>query len=263
MSMAAAPATAASLAAEVEELGLERDGVVIVHSSLSGLGWVAGGAQSVVAAVIEVAGPGGTVVMPTQSGHLSDPADWTQPPVPAEWVEAVRAGLPAYDPYATPVRAMGAVVESFLLDRTVLRSAHPTVSFAARGPRAAEIVADHQLDDGFGESSPLGSLYALDAQVLMLGVGHPNNTSLHLAEHRASWSSKRRIPQGAPILVDGERRWVSYDDLEPVDDDFGQLGEAFEATSMHHEGPVGAGVGRRCSVRHVVDFAVGWMEANR
>ena len=263
MRMGNGPATVTSLAADLVQLGLPAGGTVIVHSSLSALGWVAGGAQAVVEAVLEVAGPDGTVVMPTQSGHLSDPADWSQPPVPPDWVQAVRDSLPAFDPYRTPVRGMGAVVESFLMDRAVVRSDHPTVSFGARGPLAEQIVAGHQLADGFGESSPLATLYELDATVLMLGVGYANCTSLHLAEHRASWPSKRRIPQGAPVLVDGARRWVAYDDLEPVDDDFAVLGAAFESTDRHHEAPVGAGVGKRCRVREVVDFAVEWMEAER
>ena len=263
MRMGDGPVTVASLTADLGELGVPSGGTVIVHSSLSALGWVAGGAQSVVEALIDVVGSDGTIVMPTQSGHLSDPADWSQPPVPKHWVQAVRDSLPAYDPYRTPVRGMGAIVESFLLDRAVVRSDHPTLSFAARGPMAESVVDGHQLADGFGETSPLGALYELDATVVMLGVGYSNCTSLHLAEHRASWPSKRRIPQGAPVLVDGERRWVAYEDLEPDDDDFAMLGEAFEATDLHHEAPVGAGVGKRCGVRDVVDFAVEWMEAKR
>ena len=80
------PATVASLVRDLAALGVERGGVAIVHSSLSALGWVAGGPQSVVEALLEVVGPDGPIVMPTHSGQLSDPAAWSRPPVPESWI---------------------------------------------------------------------------------------------------------------------------------------------------------------------------------
>ena len=76
------PVTPARLAAELGELGLRRGATVIVHTSLSGIGWVPGGAQGVIAALLEVLGDTGTLVMPTHTGHLTDPAGWQAPPVP-------------------------------------------------------------------------------------------------------------------------------------------------------------------------------------
>jgi aminoglycoside 3-N-acetyltransferase len=80
----ASPATVDSLAAELGELGVEPGMVLLVHSSLSHLGWVAGGAQAVVLALLEVVGPDGTLVMPTHS-YLTDPATWYDPAVPEAW----------------------------------------------------------------------------------------------------------------------------------------------------------------------------------
>src|SRR5690349_7103098 len=61
------------------------------------------------------------------------------------------------------------------------------VSFAAWGRHALPITANHALDYGLGEHSPLARLYDLDGSVLLLGVGYERRTSLHLAEYRAPY----------------------------------------------------------------------------
>ncbi|NOX31144.1 MAG: AAC(3) family N-acetyltransferase [Actinobacteria bacterium] len=258
-----APVTATTLAADLSVLGIDAGDIVMVHSSLRALGWVAGGAQTVVAALLEAVGSHGTIVMPAQSGHLSDPAAWSDPAVPSEWIETLRSELPAYDPYLTPVRAMGQIVEVFLLHRSTLRSDHPTLSFAANGRAAEEIISHHDLTPGFGESSPLGRLYEMDAKVLLMGVGHASNTSLHLGEHRATWPQKTTCVQGVPMMVGGERQWVNYDDLETCEDDFDELGVAFATSGKERQSTTGHGVARVFPMRDCVDFAVDWIQSNR
>jgi len=258
-----APATVKSLVRDLRTLLVQPGDTLLVHSSLSALGYVAGGAQAVVQALLEAVGPDGTIVMPTQSGQLTDPGDWSNPPVPEEWVETLRAETPAYDVHLTPTRQMGQIVECFRQHRGTLRSSHPTVSFAALGPAAESIIRDHPLTRSLGESSPLGRLYEQDASVLLLGVGHANNTSLHLAEYRASWPDKSNHREGAPILVNGRREWVQYEDLDVDEDDFDRIGDAFAATEHEQIGPVGAGIGRLCKQRSIVDFGVAWINEHR
>ena len=79
---------------------------------------------------------------------------------------------------------MGIVAETFWRSPDVLRSDSPH-AFAAIGPRAKEITAAHPLDPPHGLNSPVGRAYELDAQVLLLGVGHYANTTIHLAENLA------------------------------------------------------------------------------
>lgn len=257
------PVTRASLGRDLAALGLTPGMTVMVHCSLSRLGWVAGGAQAVIEALTDGVGDSGTLVMPAQTGQLSDPAGWSDPPVPEAWWPLLREALPAYDPSLTPTRNMGAVAELFRLLPGSRRSAHPLTSFAARGPLAAELTDPHPPDCRFGESSPLARLYRAGAHVLLLGVGYGNCTALHLAEHRADFPGKRLEPVSAPLTVDGQRRWMTFQDLPPRSDDFAAIGDAFARAGQERRGPAGWGEAHLCSLPALVDFAVPWMEANR
>jgi aminoglycoside 3-N-acetyltransferase len=249
----AGPVTVDGLANDLRALGLSEGGVVIVHSSLSSLGWVCGGPQAVIEALFAVLGPAGTLAMPAFSAGDSEPSYWCNPPVPESWWDSIRESMPAFRPDRTPTRALGAVAESFRSWGGARRSDHPQHSFAARGPAAERITANHALDFALGEGSPLARLYELDASVLLLGVDHASNSSLHLAEYRAQWPGRREIEQGAAVLIDGRREWVRYRDLDLDADDDGpqQLGRVARAEAI------------LAPQRALVDFAVEWMTQNR
>ncbi len=252
------------IAADLEALGLRTGSVVMVHCALSSLGYVPGGEQSVLMALRSVLGHRGTVVVPTQSWQLCDPAYLDDPAVPPEsWVD-FRNALPAYDRRLTPSRSMGRVAEAVRTHPEALRSGHPHRSFAAWGPDADEIVSRHALDDPVGEGSPLSVLYHLGASVLLLGVGFTECTALHLAESRSGLELPG-VRNGAPMRVDGERKWVEF--IEPaVDDaDFAQIGAAFVAADPDaaRAGRVGLAESRLVSLPRMVDFAAQWMGGNR
>ena len=258
------PATVESLQADLAALGVKAGTVLMVHSSLSVLGYVAGGPPTVIEALIGALGPAGTLVMPTHSGDLSDPAEWRAPPVPPAWHQTMRDSMPAYDPAVTPTWHMGAVAENFRTQPGVKRSAHPRQSCAARGSDADRIVGHHALDCGMGEQSPLARLYDFGASILLLGVLHDRNTSLHLAEYRARFPSKRIAPAGSPVMIDGARRWHVVDDLAFNDDDFAELGLDYEReTGLVAIGRVGQATARLMPIRPLVDYAVRWLERNR
>lgn len=260
-----APITIETLVRDLSALGLHAGMTVLVHSSLSSLGWVCGGEQAVVLAIEEVVRPYGTLVMPAHSGGLSDPSGWENPPVPETWWEEIRRAMPAFDPELTPTRGMGKIPECFRGQKEVLRSRHPQFSFAAWGEHSVEVLSDQSLDFGLGEQSPLARVYDLDGWVLLLGAGHESNTSLHLSEHRADYPSKRVVTCSSPVVIDGHRRWKSYREINYDSSDFGEIGKDFEQRHKQrsHLGKVGRADARFFPQRLCVDYGVSWMERRR
>ncbi len=256
-----APVTVESMVTDLRALGIEQGETLLVHSSLSALGWVCGGAQAVVAALQEAVTDTGTLVVPTHTGRLMDPAEWQHPPVPEDWVPTIRESMPAFDPAVTACQT-GAVPECLRLHSGAVRSRHPLVSFAAWGTGADEIVADHSLAYGLGEASPLAAVYERDGRVLLLGAGQEANTSMHLAEYRAD-VSLATVTRVAPVRRDGERVRAEFEDIARSDEDFERLGAAFERAVGSVTGTVGESAALLHDQRTVVDFAVDWLEENR
>ena len=63
----------ADIKRKLKEIGLESGDNVIVHTSLKSMGYVCGGAQAVIEALIETVGENGTIMMPTQSWKNLEP----------------------------------------------------------------------------------------------------------------------------------------------------------------------------------------------
>ena len=188
-------------------LGLSNGSVVLVHSSLSRIGWVCGGASAVVQALVDVVGTHGTIMVPTHTGGNSDPSHWQSPSVPCDWWPVIREHMPAFDPLRTPSRRMGAIAEYVRTLPNAKRSDHPMVSFAAIGAEAERLVTEHSLVDSLGDHSPLGKLYDMDGMVLLLGVGYASNTSFHLAEYRAQYP-KTYMEHGTAVIIHGQRSGI-------------------------------------------------------
>ena len=114
-------------------------------------------------------------------------------------------------------------------------------------------------------SGLLARIYDADGQVLLLGVGFGSNTSIHLAEYRANFASKERVTLGAPVVVDGHRRWKNFTDINYNSDDFAELGKAFARSHKQsvRTGRVGEATATLMLQRELVDFAARWMHTHR
>jgi len=256
-----APNTVETMYRDLVGLGVREGDILMVHSSLSSIGWVCGGPQALIMALRKAVGPGGTVAMPAHSGDWSDPAAWENPPVPKEWLQVIYDGMPAYDPDVTPTRGIGCVAELFRTYPGTLRSSHPQVSFSANGKHAAEIIAGHPLTPQMGMDSPLGKLYRLNAKILLLGVGYDSCTSFHLAEALLPGMPVKR--QGTAIRENGERVWKWFDDFAYDSGDFAAAGKYFEKKHTVAKGKIG---NAKCTLLHMregVDATLAWLADHR
>lgn len=161
--------TKADLVNQLQAAGIRPRESLLVHSSLSKMGFVEGGAQTVLDALLECIGPEGNLLMP------SFPASGRN----KEYLDTA----PVFDVQRTP-SAMGKITEVFRSMPGTLRSLHPTDSVVAYGPRAAYFTAGHfgQLTP-YTESSPFRRLASAGGKILMLGTTlNGAGTSLHTLE---------------------------------------------------------------------------------
>jgi len=203
--------TRSGLAAALAAAGIAPGDVICVHAAMGRLGYVCGGARTVIEALMDAIGAEGTLMMPAYTRDTVDPREWRYPPAPAAWLDALVAETPAYDPVRTPTQSVGAVAELFRSYPGVRRSRHPVSSVAAAGPKADALVADVPLDNRFGEDSPFGRLVRLGGKAVMLGAPYETMSLLHLSQYRVGWSEPET--KSACMMVNGERRWVNFSDV--------------------------------------------------
>ena len=224
-----APVTRAALVAQLRALGVAEGGVLLVHTSFRAVGPVEGGPEGLVDALRDALGPRGTLVMPSWTGDDDRPFD--------------RARTPASPD-------LGVVADTFWRLKGVVRGTHP-FAFAAVGPDALRVVGGPMTLPPAGLRTPVGRVHELDGQVLLLGVGHDADTTLHLAELVAGVPYRRpkhctvRGPDGAPVRVD-------YGENDHCCQRF-ELADAWlRERGLQREGPVGHAPARLFRSRDVV-----------
>jgi aminoglycoside N3'-acetyltransferase len=216
------------LVRQLDELGVESGSVLVVHTSFSTVAPVVGGPAGLIGALGEALGPDGTLVMPSMS-------DWDDDEV--------------FDPRETPCEDLGIVADTFWRMPDVLRSDSPH-SFSAAGPHAETITAAHPPDLPHGPNSPVGRAHDLDGWVLLLGVDHDANTTVHLAEFCAG--VPYRAPKFCTVVRDGVPTRVDYGEIDHCCRNFKLVGEWLAERSLERRGPVGHATARLVRSRDVV-----------
>jgi aminoglycoside 3-N-acetyltransferase len=244
-----APVTQAGMADDLRALGVRPGSVLLVHTAMSALGWVCGGPQAVVGALLDALGPEGTLM------------------AYASWEEhAYDADLPAFDPATAPAaRDHGRIPERVRTWPGAHRSFHPEASVVAVGARAGELTRDHPQEDGYGAASPFARLCEAGGEVLMLGAPLETITLLHHAEAIARVPGKRTatftVARRTYTDIDTTRGAVEYERLGLDDDEFAVIGrEALEA-GIGVRGTVGEAPCALYPARELVAFGVAWIEA--
>lgn len=252
--------TRRTLRDDLAAIGVARGDSLMVHAGLRSVGRVLGGADTVIAALRDAIGPGGTLLAY---------ADWQDDPEALTDL-AVRQDVPPFDVMTSRAnRDYGAFAEMLRTTPGALRSANPGASCVAIGQRAEFFVADHAMNFGYGPDSPFGELVAAEGKVLMLGAPLDTMTLLHHAEHYARLPDKPIRRYEAPILVDGEVVWKSFEEFntsDPIvkslpDDYFALVVEAFLETGRGTRGKVGAAPSVLVPAADIVRFAIAWLES--
>src|SRR4051794_21093586 len=199
--------TRSRLVADLRALGLRPGAIAMVHTRMSALGWVVGGAETVVRALLDALGAEGTLMAyASWAEHVYDPGSW-----PAEHRAAYLAEPPVFDPATAEVdRGYGRIPERIRTWPGTLHSGHPEGGVVAVGARAAWLTEQHPADDAYGARSPFARLVAADGQVLLLGAPLDTLTVLHHAEGVARVRGKRRRTFRV-ATPDGERSYTDID----------------------------------------------------
>ena len=227
----APPVSTSELTRELLALGVRPGGVLVVHASFSRVGPVEDGPRGLIAALRAALGPEGTLVMPSMTDDDDEP----------------------FDAARSPCHGMGVVADTFRTLPGVLRSDSPH-AFAAAGPEAFRITTPHPPDIPHGIDSPVGRVHELEGQVLLLGVGHDANTTVHLAESLAG--VRYRLPYHATILRDGRPVRIDYRETDHCCERFALLDDWLEAEGLQRRGKIGSAEARLARSRDVVRVAV-------
>lgn len=187
--------------------------------------------MGLISALRAVLGPEGTLVMPSMTGEDDR----------------------VFDPAQTHCIGMGVVADTFWRMPGVQRSDSPH-AFAAAGPQAMRITAPHPPDSPHGLDSPVGRVYQVEGQVLLLGVGHDANTCIHLAEYLAGVRYRRR--KHLTLMQDDRPVIFHYDEIDHCCQKFNLVDQWLDAKGLQKKATVGHAQARLMRSRDVVEVVL-------
>ncbi|MHB9134795.1 MAG: AAC(3) family N-acetyltransferase [Armatimonadota bacterium] len=217
-------------------LGLGGGDNLFVHSSLSSIGYVDGGADAVVDALLDVLGPTGNLLVPT----------FTYSPTTF------------FDVQNSPGKT-GKITEAVRRRPNAVRSWSPTHSVSVLGPEAEALTAGHMAMAPMAVGSPIDRLAERDGWVLLLGVGHRSNSTVHIGESHAHAPFLRapRIStapaQATMRLPSGEEVVIHHTDMPGCSAAFGTVEYPLRRANAIRDGKIGQASCQLMRGRAIID----------
>jgi aminoglycoside 3-N-acetyltransferase len=226
-----------TLTQQLLDLGVRPGGVLLVHTAFSKIKPVEGGPTGLITALYSALGSDGTLVMPSMSYDDDHVFDKTQ----------------------SHCAQLGVVADTFWRLPDVLRSDN-NHAFAAVGSLAEKILAPHPIDVPHGMDSPVGRVYELEGQVLLLGVDHTSNTTIHLCENMAGVRYRR--DKYLTILKDGKPTRFEYREIDHCCQNFSLVDGWLDERGLQKRGEVGHADTRLIRSQDIVDVVTKRLKEN-
>lgn len=218
----------ATIVEQLRRLGVRPGDVLLVHTSFRAVRPVEGGPDGLIDALQLAIDPDGTLVMPSWTGSDEQ----------------------VFDPRMTPAAAdLGIVAGTFWRRPGVERTGHP-FAFAGSGAHAIDVTHTPLVFPPHATDSPVGRVHALDGRVLLLGVGHDANTTIHLAEILGG--APYRVNKYCTIARAGQAVRIEYGENDHCCQRFALVDEWLRDRGLQTEGPVGHAHARLMRARDVV-----------
>lgn len=259
------PITRSELATDLRRLGVRSGDTIMLHASVKAIGWIVGGPDVVILALLDVLGRRGTLLMYVA---WEEDAPYSLAELPSKWQEAYLKECPPFDPARSRANRGWSILTEYL--RTwpgAYRSANPEASCVAVGAKAQWLTQNHPLQYGYGPGSPLAKLCESKGRVLLLGAPFGSITVLHYAESIADVPNKRVIHYQIPVLRNGKRVWVEIEEFDTcgsvlpnAEQYFDTIPREYLASGKGASGRVGTAASHLFDALDFVNFAVQWLE---
>lgn len=170
------------LVENLKNIGIKAGDNLLVHSSLSKIGYLENGADTVIDALLEVIGSKGNLLMPSSPNAL----------LQLDYIRTTEV----FDVQNSPSK-LGAITETFRKRNGVLRSLNATEPVCAFGPDAAFFTEGHFEElTPYSRNSPFYKLTEKQGKILYIGVTLANaGTSLHLLEDAVDFKYPVYFPE--------------------------------------------------------------------
>jgi len=246
-----------------KELGVKKNLDLIVHSALWTFGLKIESPNDIIDAILESIDTKGTLIMPSHSGHLTDPRYWTNPGVKKENIPKIIEEMKPFDSKTTKIRNRGILAEIFFKYKGIRRSNHPLNSVIALGPKAKYFTNSHPLHESEGYGSPAWKFYKEQGYALLIGVGIPKSlTFIHLGEFLLNNPYLKHNKKKVLVFENGKKKFVTLKKYPQTGKYFVRLQSVMEERKMMNVIKINTGYVYFFPFKDAIDLSMDMMKDN-